>query len=162
MAAQIIVQKMLTIILNRLFIYWKRNGQRLMYPMQFFTRIFQRTMGQIIASNIQQFYKDKDYVRVVGAGGMTSGINIPEQLGDMGTLRFDIVVADSEGMPAGPMEQFMLAAELYQMNLLTKGEFIEWVPMVNKDAILERLKSTGEDQMTIAGIPGPMGSAPQQ
>jgi hypothetical protein len=116
-----------------------------------YASIFRKQLGRIIASNIQQFYKDRDIGEIIGFRKDGSSVNMEESLKDMATLKFDVIVSQAESKPTTLLEKYMVARDLYETTggrVINDEELLDFVPIdVDKEKIKQRMQQ--EKQMML-------------
>jgi hypothetical protein len=123
---------------------------------------FRKQTGRIIVSNIQQFWQGKDMVQVIGPDGARRLIDMQDgNLKDLATMKFDIVIADTRGQPTTALEKFAIAEKIFPA-VLSPEEFMEYVPLPNKEEVIQRIKTEREAMLGITGgMPAPEGEEVQ-
>jgi hypothetical protein len=119
-------------------------------------RTFRRALGRIITSNVQQFYQNKKMVSVISPDGARKLIDI-SKLKDLATTRFEVAIADTQGMPTNNIEKWAILVdviEILQNYLPPKtilGMILDYIPLpIDKDQVLSEM---GAENPTNMGTP---------
>lgn len=116
---------------------------------------FRKQLGKLIVSNIQQFWQGRDIVQIVGPDGARKLINVRESFEELGTMKFDVVISDTRGMPTTNTEIFEMALMLHERGAIDNEELLEVSPYPNKEKALQRIRR--EKQQMMMGIPAGAG-----